>query len=124
MKKTLTPEQIEARKQRLEALKDFIKNTTPEQREKFALEHGISNPEGHQLSGTNQMLIAFQLAQFSIVAGFLQWKRNGRQVRKGEHGATIWIPIQTKQAETEETETNFTTTTVFDISQTEELTEV
>ncbi|MDZ7766902.1 MAG: ArdC family protein [Melioribacteraceae bacterium] len=84
----------------------------------------IKNIEGRELSDYNQLMIRFQLGNASIVGGFKQWKKQGRAVRKGEHGALILFPVgpKDKDGEVEQAETFFTGV-VFDISQTEEIQE-
>lgn len=73
-------------------------------------------------------------ADLTVVAGFRQWIKAGRCVCKGEHGLTIWVPVGGKKAvrieeqgsnesETQEDGVSFVLGTVFDISQTRELTE-
>lgn len=89
---------------------------------------GIVTVEGKQLSICNQIMLAFQLPGVSIVGGFRQWIKNGRSVRKGEHGAMIWVPCGSKKqdgtevnAETriDSEDVHFIIGTVFDIGQTE-----
>lgn len=84
------------------------------------------------------MLIAFQSAgnRPTVLGGFVEWRKQGRAVRKGEHGYMIWIPIGIRQEQVSAVDTNgelttmlqdssadvhFTIGTVFDISQTEEI---
>ncbi len=85
---------------------------------------------GGEFSLCNQMLLALQLPQATLVAGFRQWLKAGRCVRKGEHGASIWVPIGGRKV-IDETGTLTTDTggdkpgfiagSVFDIGQTDEL---
>ena len=95
---------------------------------------GLVNCEGRALSMGNMLLVALQLPNASVVGGFKQWLRHGRAVRKGEHGAMIWVPVGTRSTEkaeptedgeepanTSESDTRFVTGTVFDISQTNEI---
>lgn len=97
----------------------------------------VTNVDGHALSMRNQLLIALQLGcHCTIVGGFRQWLKQGRCVRKGQHGATILFPRTfgerngvhnaTQSAETAataETEkksnVRFLSGTVFDVTQTE-----
>jgi len=100
----------------------------------------IVTVEGHALSIHNECLIAFQsVAQrpVTVVGGFRQWQKQGRSVKKGEHGFMIWIPKMQKkeqptqepiQAETQEPSSSETVEAfligyVFDISQTQEETQ-
>ena len=90
---------------------------------------GIVTCEGRQLSICNQIMLALQLPGVSIVGGFRQWIKNGRAVRKGEHGAMIWVPTgNPKKIESvgvpagvpmETAEVHFIIGTVFDIGQTD-----
>lgn len=75
-------------------------------------------------SPTNAMLIFVQKHDATLVAGFHDWRKHGRKVRKGEHGLSIWIPLGlNKKSEPDAIEepTGFALGTVFDISQTEPL---
>jgi hypothetical protein len=47
--------------------------------------------DGRALSEFNSALLIAQCPHVSMVGGFRQWLRNGRQVRKGEKGLGIWI---------------------------------
>lgn len=94
---------------------------------------GIVTCEGHELSLCNTMLVALQCPTASIVGGFRQWLKQGRCVKKGEHGMMIWCPTGGKPGEvppmavivygTEppKADHRFIIGTVFDISQTAEL---
>lgn len=94
---------------------------------------GIVNVEGRPLSVGNQCLIALQCPGATVVGGWRQWLRQGRVVRKGEHGHMIWVPTgsgkqqEPEAASTEEggesegSDVRFLAGTVFDIGQTEEL---
>jgi hypothetical protein len=92
----------------------------------------IVNPEGRQLSEPNTIFLAFQSPiKFTVVAGFKQWMKHGRCVKKGEHGVLIFIPAMNKskhkdeqgnETVTEELD-RFLVATVFDISQTFEIKE-
>lgn len=92
----------------------------------------VMNPEGRILSDANIIFLAWQSSiRFTIVAGFRQWIKHGRCVKKGEHGNCIFIPAMNKEknknADGSETVTEelqrFLVATVFDISQTFEITE-
>ena len=95
-----------------------------EKREELSAKLGIINPEGHLLTPRNQCLIYFQNidnVSISVVAGYKQWQKFQRQVKKGSHGFLIAVPSQKKQESEEDQEVFFFYKTVFDISQTEEL---
>ena len=127
-KRNLTPAQIAARDARREKFRALVKHVAamPEQdRVALSNEFGIVTVEGRSLSMHNMLLVAIQLPAASMVGGFKQWLAQGRAVKKGEHGAMIWIPIGRKVTdETGATHTEmednraFTVATVFDVSQT------
>ena len=90
--------------------------------------------EGHPLSVGNTLMLALQMPAATVVGGFRQWKRAGRQVSKGTHGAGIWVPLKGRKAAEADPEDSqyddpaetttvdrprFTLATVFDVSQTE-----
>jgi len=132
MKRSITPEQKARRGERKAQFKALWKRVAdmPEaERLALSAKAGIVTPDGHALSVRNQCLVAFQCPTATVVGGFRQWLKNGRQVRKGEHGAMIWVPIKAKSDPSEDGEadeptagatTRFIIGTVFDISQTME----
>lgn len=87
----------------------------------------------HTYSANNQVLIAMQMPEATIVAGYNSWMRNfDRHVKKGEKSITILAPMKVKiKIDTdrrdadgkiiqEERETiKFRPVSVFDVSQTE-----
>ena len=82
----------------------------------------------HRYSLANTMLIHFQKPDATHVAGYRNWQRLGRYVKKGEHGVAIIAPIvrrktATKDDEERELESEvvvaFKGAYVFDISQTD-----
>jgi hypothetical protein len=140
MRKSLTPEQKAACEERKAKFKDLWKQVAdmPEaERLQLSARLGIVTPDGHALSVHNQCLVSFQRQTATVVGGFRQWLKQGRCVKKGEHGMMIWVPIRRKveALETEEPEepesetegkptgTRFIIGTVFDIAQTEEKTD-
>ena len=98
-------------------------------RSTIAKEMPVQNPEGRILSETNSVFLAFQSdLKFTVVAGFKQWMKHGRCVKKGQHGNFIFIPAMTKvKKEVEGKETvseeldKFLLARIFDISQTFEI---
>ena len=80
----------------------------------------------HNYSWLNCMLIASQMPEASLVAGFHRWLKLGRYVRKGEKGIGILAPLayRTQQEDTDpgdEYETvirGFKVVHVFDVAQT------
>lgn len=112
------------RKAKFNQLRKQLANLSEDQKLQLILEAGgITNVEGHTLSHTNTLLMMMQLSTTpTVVGGYRQWLRAGRQVRRGQHGLMIWYPSRKVQDEDEETdeELNFYVGTVFDISQTDE----
>ncbi len=110
------------KKLKISRLVKQLAQLSAEQREQLAQKFGISNPEGHLLSGRNQCLLYFQAGDkpLSVVAGFRQWQKYNRIVSKGQHGYLIAVPSTNKNREQDiEEELFFLYKTVFDISQTE-----
>ena len=82
--------------------------------------------EGRALSVYNSCLLITQFPTVSMVGGFRQWIDKGRCVRKGEHGLMIFIPRAGRKTEADagemsDDEVRFFMGTVFDVSQTCEL---
>lgn len=129
MRRKPTEEQKEKAKIRRENARKLwrdIKGMNEEQRAELAARVNVATCDGHILSLRNQCMIALQIATATIVGGFRQWKRQGRSVCKGQHGAVIWVPKYRKNkdadAETEkETLEGFLLATVFDVAQTQEI---
>ena len=126
MKRQLTPEQAQARDARREKFKQLVKQVaamSDTERAALALNAGaVVTVEGKALSPINTMLCFMQLPNVSVVGGFRQWLKAGRCVRKGQHGATIWVPLGTKAEPTGDGDRQaFGTGTVFDIAQTDEV---
>ena len=70
-------------------------------------------------SRNNQALIFFQCPWAKEVKGYRQWKKEGRQVQKGENGISIFAPLTRKAKKTNDDEVfGFRLVSVFDISQT------
>lgn len=137
-RRKLTPEQEAKKKERRErfgALWKQVAAMSELERVQLANKLGIVTCEGHELSLCNTMLVALQNPTASIVGGFRQWLKQGRCVRKGEHGLMIWVPTGGKESEPGPMAMivygsapsqvanghRFIIGTVFDISQTAEL---
>jgi len=128
-----TLEQQEAARRRRANFRGLVKTLASmkeEQRAELAGRlSGLATCEGHMLSPYNQALIAFQAGQTSVtmLGGYNQWRKQGRQVRRGEHGFMIWIPTglpkesELEPGEQSSAEVRFLIGTVFDVSQTEEI---
>ncbi len=134
MKRKISHEQIEKKKELMKNLLSLLKSLDENQRQQLAEQFPLINPEGHLFSPANVCLIVFQNENnisLTVLAGFKQWINKGRVVKKGEHGFTIFYPSQkskngNSQNADDENATiadnlRYFTTTVFDISQTEEL---
>jgi hypothetical protein len=89
----------------------------------------VFNPQGHQLTLHNTLLLIGQCQRedLTLVAGFKQWIKAGRVVNKGEHTiGFIQVPIYKSKDESEGENgrpTYFKLVPVFDVSQTDELSE-
>jgi antirestriction protein ArdC len=100
MPRTITEDQKQKAAERREVFKQFCQRVaamSEDQRAQLAQRMPIVNTEGHALSAYNTCLILSQSATTpTICAGFQQWRKQGRMVRKGEHGLMIWVPISRK----------------------------
>ena len=132
MKRTATPEQREraqARRAAFRQLAQKVAHMSEDERAALAARHAVVTVEGHALTPHNACLILSQRPGATVVAGFRQWKRAGRTVRKGERGLALWVPTGTRDRngtapalETAEGERRgFVIGTVFDVTQTEPL---
>jgi hypothetical protein len=133
-----TPEQqaaAAARRERFKVLCKRVADMSDEERSALAGQMGaVVTVEGRVLSVHNTCLIASQCPTATVVGGFAQWLKQGRAVRKGEHGLMIWVPIaQRRKGEGEPApiaeptgeevsdRQRFIMATVFDVSQTQEI---
>ena len=77
----------------------------------------------HRYSANNTIAIYLQRPTASLVASFSDWRRKGRQVRKGEHGIKILAPHTIKDIDDETGEIKqrmgFHLAYCFDVSQTD-----
>ena len=118
----MKPEKLD----KIKKMREYLKSLSKEDRQQIADKYGYHSIDGHTYSRTNQCFLAFQTSFNDNIqgtfAGFKQWKNAGRTVKKGEHGYMIWFPAGFKNQDNDIVEvTHYYTTTVFDISQTEEL---
>lgn len=132
-RRTLTPEQIAKRDERRARFKTLWKQVAamPQaERVLMANKCGMVTCDGHPLSPSNTYLVLLQCPGATVLGGFRQWLKHGRAVRKGEHGAMIWVPCGAKKADDAprpegepagDNDSRFITGTIFDISQTEEV---
>lgn len=111
---------------------EYFKSLTPDQIGEFAGQMPIYNPSGHQISEYNTAFLKFQNSEmkFTVVAGFKQWQKFGRCVKKGAKGFFIFIPVMKKVTGEGSTGTSgeeefdrFLMARVFDVFQTFELKE-
>ena len=121
-----TPEQkakADERRRKFRELCGTISKMSDPERLALASKCLAVNVEGHTLSPSNKVLIAYQFDGATIVGGFNQWLKQGRHVKKGESGITIWVPVKNgakKEEGKEDAATGFFMGTIFDVSQTEE----
>lgn len=132
MRKQLTPEQIakrDARRARFRELWKTVAAMPEAERIAASSNLGFVNCEGHAFSLHNMLLLASQCPAGSVFGGFRQWLKMGRCVRKGEHGAMIWVPkgkgksdaTEASEPTEPDSKPGFIVGTVFDISQTDEI---
>ena len=112
------------RKARVKELRTRLANLSEAEKQALTSRGLIATVEGRTLSLHNTILVYLQANGHlpSIVGGYQQWKKAGKQVRKGEHGFIIWFPVGTKDKDTGDlidSPDTFYTATVFDISQVE-----
>jgi hypothetical protein len=133
----MTTRSQEARRARFVELTHQIAGMTDDQRAELAAQMSrTSTVEGWELSANNRHLIAVQCPRARVVGGFIQWRKVGRTVRRGEQSIMIWAPTRKSAKPVESAETDGTQDTngstrprfimisVFDISQTERLNSV
>lgn len=75
-----------------------------------------------RFSVRNCMLILAQRGDATECAGFHDWRKVGRTVRKGSKGIAILVPIGVSKDDEGDARPRFTYRYVFDISDTEPLT--
>ena len=122
-----TPEAKAARQEKIKAVRAKLASVTEEEKKHITENCFITSVDGHVLSPKNTMMAYFQSAGETptVVAGYQQWKKAGRQVKKGEHGLIIFAPGKGKKADDgiqDDTDVFFFAVTIFDISQTEAIT--
>lgn len=113
----------QARKDRINELRRKLAGLTEVQRQELTARGIIATIEGRTLSLHNTLMVYIQCngQAPSIVGGYQQWRKAGRQVSKGQHGYTILFPAGNKDKETGDIidATRFFAGTIFDIAQTE-----
>lgn len=119
-----------ARRDRFRVLAKSVADMTPDARQAFANDNGLLRTvQDRALSVFNTCLVYSQFPSATLVGGFQQWRKAGRCVRKGEHGAMIWVPIGKPRENPDgadfgkrddDARPGFIVGTVFDVSQTDE----
>ena len=113
----------EDRKEKIKKIRQALVNLNKEQRQTLIARGYILTIEGRSLSSNNTMLVYLQANgnNPTVVGGYQQWKKAGKQVKKGEHGMTIFFPVGTKDDNGDfvSNPERFYMGTVFDVSQTE-----
>jgi len=111
------------RKTRIKELRERLANLSDQEKQALASRGLIATVEGRTLSLHNTIMVYLQSNGTipTVVGGYQQWKRAGKQVKKGEHGMMIWFPVGQKDEETGDilSAERYFTGTIFDISQVE-----
>ena len=110
-----TPEQIAERKAKKAAIIARAKAM-----QEAGSKHDIAlSLTGRSYSQVNQYLIAAQNGPAGLYGGFVGWKAQGRQVKKGGHGVIVYAPITKKDDDGSSEVVNMTTAYIFHVDQTE-----
>lgn len=131
---TTKKEQRSERKEQAQKLAGKLAGMTEAERVAIADKIGtVLNPAGHVLTMTNAAFLFMQCGRedLTMVAGFRQWIKANRAVRKGETSVGyIRVPIGAGKKRQEEASKNgemtdakvfFKLVAVFDVSQTDEM---
>jgi len=118
----------EKKKSRIQAIRKTLSEMTEEQRTQLIEKFGIvTTIEGHPLTAHNTCFLYAQTEKpVTIIGGFQQWLKAGRIVKKGEKSLLIFVPSQKSNEGKEaagDDDVFFFTANVFDITQTEVITE-
>lgn len=118
----------EQKKAKLREFIDQISKMSDEELFQLKQRINIITCDGHGLSLKNTALLDLQAKGIgktvSVIGGFQQWLDKGRVVRKGEKAFTILVPSEGKAKDEAGNETPkmfFRFVSVFDISQTDEV---
>ena len=133
MTKEQKKEAAEKKREQMKQLSDDIRRMSATEKEGLVAQFGARTCEGHMLSPHNAMMLIAQSKAAhvecpTVIAGFQQWKRNGRTVTKGQHGMSIYVPCKGKKVDEDSDSSEppkrkrmfFKAVAVFDISQTHE----
>ena len=123
-----SPEAV-ARKERVRLLAETIAGMSEEEKQAYIDRVGVVariGAEGRQLLSIPNMVMAlYQREGVTLVGGYRQWAKMGRQVRKGEQSIKIFAPRAVTRVVEAEGESvsiggvRFVLISVFDISQTD-----
>lgn len=117
----------EKKKSRIQTIRKTLSEMTEEQRTQLIEKFGIvTTIEGHPLTAHNTCFLYAQTEKpVTIIGGFQQWLKAGRIVKKGEHSLLIFVPSQKgkEKQPADENDVFFFTANVFDITQTEIISE-
>ena len=103
-----------------------VSKMTDAEREQFSATAGVTlTCEGRTLGMFNSIFLSMQSGTYpTVIGGFRQWQRQGRQVPKGCHAlGYIYVPMVRHSEDDEDhvqDEVRFRLVPVWDISQTEE----
>jgi len=123
----------QAWKDKMRMVSKRVKALSPEEREAMSRRYPIVTCEGHTLSVHNQCMLILQNpfpVPITIVAGYKQWGKAGRTVRRGEHACGyIMVPMGGNKTEHENRpptfdrsgndDIHFRFVPVFDVTQTD-----
>lgn len=123
-RRALTDSEKAARRERVAALSAAAK--TLEESGAADIEAALSILSGY--SRRNVLLILIQAEERgrgcpAAVAGFHDWRNAGRSVRKGAKGYAIFAPMIRNSGDSEEEKIGFTLRYVFDVADTEPMSE-
>jgi len=118
----------EKKKSRIQTIRKTLSEMTEEQRTQLIEKFGIvTTIEGHPLTAHNTCFLYAQTEKpVTVIGGFQQWLKAGRIVKKGEKSLLIFVPSQRSNEGNEaagDDDVFFFTANVFDITQTEVITE-
>lgn len=119
---TYTAEQKTEWKNKMAKLAGAVKALSDADRETMASKMAITTCEGHVISPFNAIFAQNQTdIALTIIGGYSQWKKAGRQVIPGSHAfGYVYVPMKRKNAPADE-KVRFRMVPHFDVSQTEEI---
>ncbi len=120
--------EVAEKKEKLRKLSKMVSDM-PESERLERFRGNVLGCAGTVFSAFNTCFLIAQNPKCTLVGGFDQWKKQKRQVKKGETAMAIWIPAPfgSKEGEAIDSENKgmrfILKNCMFDISQTEEMTE-